>query len=364
MRRALPGLGARIVLALLLLVGGWGAAAAQSPAGRLIQAARAQLEAPNPDSAATLLERALLPGTGATTAEQTRAFVLYGIAQLMRGTTGRPMFRQALQRDPALRIDSLYFFGDEIEREFTAERAALAPPVSQAPRAALSVTVDLPLDTDLSAGDGRLRISGGSSYPARVVAVVTPADAPTVVLWTDTQRVNVTTLAWNLRRADGTLIEPGRYALRLHAVDSLGQISQPLERVLQITRVTVDTQAAPAVPTFAAESLRLRGSPTSLLLGVALGAAAVGLPAMGSSDLNSSSGLGSDGSRYAVAGVVAVAGVAGFLVGHRVRPIPANIVQNRQARARYEQDRARIAQLNARARENAPVHVHVEGPGR
>jgi hypothetical protein len=346
-----------------LLAAGARQAAAQSPAGRLIQAARAQLEAPNPDSAATLLERALEPGTGATTAEQTRAFVLYGIAQLMRGASGRPMFRQALQRDPALRIDSLYFFGDEIEREFGAERAALAPPVSAAPRTVLVATVDLPADTNLPASGGRLRISGGSSYAAKVVAVVTPADAPTVVLWTDTQRVNGAGLAWNLRRADGTLIEPGRYALRLHALDSIGQVSQPTERILQVTRLPVDTQAAPAPPTFAAESLRLRGTPTSLLLGVALGAAAVALPsAMGNPDLNSD--LKADGTSYAVAGAVSLAGIVGFLAGHRVRSLPENIQRNREALGRYEQDRARIALLNARARENAPVHVHAEGPAR
>jgi hypothetical protein len=47
-----------------------------------------------------------------------------------------------------------------------------------------------------------------------------------------------------------------------------------------------------------------------------------------------------------------------------VRSLPENIQRNREALGRYEQDRARIALLNARARENAPVHVHLEGPGR
>jgi hypothetical protein len=71
-----------------------------------------------------LLQAALQPGRGATVAEQTRAFVLYGIAQLMLDNRGsaRQAFRQALRLDAGLRIDSLYFFHEELEREFVAER--------------------------------------------------------------------------------------------------------------------------------------------------------------------------------------------------------------------------------------------------
>lgn len=348
---------------LALLGGGTRAARAQEAVGRLIQEARVQLEAPNPDSVVVLLEKALSPEQNASVVQQTRAWVLYGIAQLFRENrpAARQAFRQALQRDPSLRIDSLYFFHDEIEREFGAELAAIAPPVVGPAPAVLTVTVDLPADTTVPASGGRLRISGSASYPARVVAIVTPADVPATIVWSDTQQVGAGgTRAWNLRGRDGQLVAPGRYTLSVKAVDSLGQVSPTIERVLLISRVPADTQALPPPPTFAPETLRLRGSPTSLAVGLALGAAAVALPtALGSPDLNS--GLQADQTSYAVAGAVSVAGIVGFLAGHRVRPIPQNIQRNRELRERYAYNRQTIAQLNARARENAPVRVQVEG---
>ena len=62
-------------------------AVAQSPAGRLVEEARAQLDELNPDSAVVLLTWALDATGGATVREQVRGWTLFGIAELMRGNT-------------------------------------------------------------------------------------------------------------------------------------------------------------------------------------------------------------------------------------------------------------------------------------
>lgn len=341
--------------------------AAQVSAGRLVEQARAQLEAPNPDSAIVLLEAALQPARGATKMEQTRAFVLYGLAHLLLDNVqaARSAFRQALQRDATLRVDSLSFFTDALAREFNAERAAIdlvAPPP-------LAVSVVMPTDTTLPASGGSLRIVARASRRARVVAVVTAADASpearTTAIWADTAGAGAEGMrAWNLRDRNGDLVSEGRYTLRVFATDSAGQDSPVLERMLVIARAAVDTQphAPPLTPeAFAPESLRLRrASPSVLLVGVLLGATAAVVPsAVASTELNA--GRATDRTAVAVAGVIAVTGVVGFLAGHRIRPLPENVDRNEQLRARDAEQRRAIVEANRAARARAAVRIVVEG---
>ena len=316
----------RGLIALLLGLAGAPQLKAQGDVATLISAARTQLDQFNPDSASALLERALAPSLGATTAQRVRAYILYGIARLTAKdiASARQALRRALQLSPTERVDSLEFLEPEfLLREFNSERAAI------------------------------------------VIVTVAPADAPTAVLWDDTLPAGASgSLGWGLRSRDGALVPPGRYAVLVTAMDSAGGISQTIERVVVVSRVSADTQALPpplAPAAFAPETLQIRrGSPAAILLGVGLGAAAAFLPsALGRPELNK--GLAGDGTAYVVAGGATVAGLVGFLAGHRVRPLPENALRNAELRRRDALSRVQIAAANAQARESAPVRVRLEG---
>lgn len=340
---------------------------AQTPAGRLVEAARAQLGELNPDSAVVLLESALAPGRGATVAEQTRGFVLYGIAQLLRDNIAAAQlaFRQALQRDATLQVDSLDFFTGALQREFAAARLAAAPS-RDAGANLFAVEVSVPADTTVPAAGGAVRIETQPSSPSRVVTSIASVVAPTVIVWSDTQDVaGVGSAAWNLRGRDDAIVAAGRYALRVRAVDPTGQVSPDRERILVITRVEVETTLTPAplLPSsFAAETLYLRrGSPSGLASGLAIAAAAAFVPTvLGNAGLK---GGANSTAAYAVSGAVSIASIAGFLRGSRARAVPENIMANAQLRQRDEAERQRVAAMNARLREGAAVRVRVEGAG-
>jgi hypothetical protein len=347
---------------------------AQGEVGTLLSQARAQLEQFNTDSATALLERALAREAGATSAQQVRANVLYGIAQLSRGnpTAARRAFRLALQLNPAERVDSLEFLEPEnLLREFNAERQAVAPaaaPAAAAPAVArLTVQVDAPADTALAVRDERLPIVPRPSRRAAASVVVGPADAPTIVLWADTLRAGASgALGWNLRDRSGDLVPAGRYALRATAMDSAGEVSPTIERVLVVTRAEPDTQPLPPALTQAAfepETLRLKhAAPTVLLVGAGLGAAAALVPeALARGELNE--GRQKDGTQLVIAGSVAVAGIVGFLAGHRVQPVPEATRRNAELRQRDAANRQTIVRANAEARANAPLRVRLEGSG-
>ena len=334
------------------------AAYGQSSAAPLISAARTALEAPNPDAAAVLLERALEPGLGATPAEQTRAWVLYGIAELMRdnAVAARRAFRQALQRDGSLRIDSLYFFHDDVEREFAAEREAAAPaPAGAAP--ALAVMVRVPSDTILPPGEGRWPIGTRPTFRARVVYTVTPVDSQSTIVWSDTQAVGSTGTTWDLRSSSGTPIHPGRYALRVTASDSLGQVAPTVERVLDVARLPYDsTRLPPPLPpsAFAPDSARVHpGSVLWLLGGLAVSTALI----------ETRSGSPWEHAQWpdiATFGATAV-GLLVFVAGRHTAVYSENTVRNRKVREEDAQRRVSLAQANERARDAAPLRVRVEG---
>jgi hypothetical protein len=361
-----------LALVLLLTALGAGAASAQQTPEQIIAQARAKFDEFQPESAQALLERVLSPNSGATPAQQVRAWVLYGITQLWRDNAAgaQQAFRQALLREPTLQVDSLEFLHENLLRTFNSERVLVAPaPAAPAPVAPvvvrLTVAVEVPPDTQLRVTGEVLPLTVRPSRRARGIVTVSPADAPTVIVWGDTLPAGATgALGWNLRTREGVLATPGRYALRVTAVDSVGEVSGTIEHVLVVSRVEADTQPLPpplAESDFAPETLLLRrGSPGAVLIGACLGAAAALLPsALGRTELNQ--GLSGDGTAYVVAASVTVAGLAGFLGGHRVRPMPENALQNAELRQRDEADRAAIQAANALVRENAPVRVQLEG---
>lgn len=362
MRRIL----ATFAVALLGMTGS--AAAQQTAAGRLIEQARAQLEELNNDSARVLLERALAPGANASAAEQTRAWVLYGIVQLESQNVpgARSAFRQALIRDRALRVDSLTFLSDLLEREFAAERAAFAPAAPTGPGGPrLTVALVTP-DTVVPVLDPRLRIEARPTYRSRVVLVVAPAENLAAPVWTDTLLVGgVGTAAWDLRTGGG-VVPAGRYALRATAIDSLGQVSPTLERILLVARVQPDSQPHPPLlgpDAFQPESLVLRrGAPGGLAFGLGLGVLIAGASSvLGSPGVND--GQSGDGTAMIVAGGVTLASVVGFISGSRTRIDRAAIDHNRQLAEQNRQQREAIIRANAHERERADVRITAERSG-
>jgi len=354
----------RALLPLAILIAFAAPARSQESATDLIAAARAQLDLAQADSALALLDRALRARPAREA--QARAWVLWGIAQLVRGqmagtdlrAAAQQGFRQALAISPAERVDSLDIFGDDVVRLFNAERAALAPAVATP----FAVEIRFPADTVVPPAGGELRLEARPSHPARIFVSVEPEGAPSSVLWADTVQTRGTTaLGWNLRLGDNTLVSEGRYVLRAVAADSLQQRSLPVEISFAVSRAAADTQPLPppvAEADLAPETMTLkRGAPSILLWGAGLAAMiAVAPSVMGNGDLNTG---GADGTAYAVAGGVSLASVVAFLRGSRVRPVPENIERNRQLRDRNAQQRIAAERANAAARENAGVIIQV-----
>jgi hypothetical protein len=353
------------------------AARAQDGVGALLAEARAQLERFQTDSASALLERALAREAGATPAQQVRANVLYGIAQLSRGnpTTARRAFRLALQLSPTERVDSLEFLEpDNLLREFNAERQAVGPITALAEPVApavllppLTVQVDVPADTELAPRVHRLPVLPRPSRPATVTATIGPSNAPTVVLWGDTLRVGASAaLGWDLHDRQGNVVPSGRYALRVTAMDSVGEVSPTIERVLVVSRNEADTQPQPpplAPSTFEPETRLLkRASPAVLLVGAGLAAAAALLPeVLARTELTE--GRDRDGTQLVIAGSVTLAGIVGFLAGHHEQLIPEAARRNADLRQRDAASRQAITNTNAETRANAPVRVRLEAGG-
>ena len=211
---------------------------AQADPAVLLAEARDQIDRFNHDSAAKFLDRALAPGSGATTAQRVRAYVLYGIVLLHGGRRfdAQQAFRYAQQLNPSERVDSLDFLDENLVRDFAAVRAPVTPTAPTPPAAspALRVDVSLPFDTTLRAPAGKLVIGTRTSSHAQVTVSVAPADAPAAAVWTNIAPDSVGGAAWDLRGRDGNLVPSGRYLLRVTATDLLEHQAPPVERFLHV----------------------------------------------------------------------------------------------------------------------------------
>lgn len=331
-------------------------------AAPLIDQARAQIDQINPDSAFQLLQRALDPAAGAAGMLRVRAFTLVGIAELLRGNrvSARQAFEQALRIDPSARIDSLSYLHSEASVAFGEARTAVG-----SLRRPFAVSLDLPRDTIVAAREGRLRLDVRPTTPARVAITIAPLDNPLSPVWTESLVVDVGAGAlWNLAYGDSGIVPEGRYLLRVAATSSSGEAAPIVEQVVRVTRQAVDTQPAPPrldSSRLLPESLRLpRASRNRLAFGALLGVGALLTPSLlGSGDVG-----GGRGRAVLVGGAVAIAGVVGFLTGHRDQPLPENLAFNRQVREVDANARATAASQNVRLRAAAPIRIQAEGPPR
>ncbi len=319
-----------------------------------IEAARSQIENIRPDSAIALLRR-VPPTRGMPT--EPRYWTLMGIAELLRGqdTDAQAAFRRAIDADLALRVDSLTYLHSGIERAFNAarieQRRAMGP--------ASPVGVFVAGDTVLAPWQGRLLIELRPRLRSRVVLTVAPERDRGQVMWSDTLDVGaVATVAWDLQ-AQGDIVPPGRYVLRVGGVDVLRRVMPTAERTLVVSRMPVDTVGGATdgdVPPAVAAPRLERGSPGRLLVGAALGIGAASLTALaGNRSLNDGF---QDRGRFVVAGAVSGAAIIGFLTGQKRRqlePPPAPPARDLTPRERL------IADENARRRATAPVRIQTGG---
>lgn len=344
---------------LLLALAGCATAqtSAQVPASRIIEQARAQLDALDADSAASLLRYALDPRTGTGLAERLRGYTLLGIAELMRAqrSEARAAFRSALLLDPDLRVDSLAPLTSELVPTFATERGALAR--SQT----LQVVVQVPADTVIPVQGGGYRVDALPTGTARVILTLSPApDGPVVYADSDaTFMSGLRAFAWNLRTNDGATVPPGRFVLRVTARDSSGRVAPVVERPLILEREAADTQALPPPldsSAFQPESVTVRARTAKPLwrgLGFGVAAGLLAFAGTGPSGVK-------DGRAFVVGGTVALAGLTVYLTGTRERrPDPTAIERNRAVVQRDAESRAGIARANAEARARARMRVRI-----
>jgi hypothetical protein len=320
-----------------------------------IEAARTQIENIRPDSAIALLRR-VPPTRGMPT--EPRYWTLMGIAELLRGEAAdaQAAFRRAIDADLALRVDSLTYLHSDIERVFAAarveQRRAMGP--------ASPVGVFVAGDTVLAPWQGRFLIELRPRLRSRVVLTVAPERDRGHAMWSDTLDVGaVATVAWDLQ-AQGDIVPPGRYVLRVGGVDVLRRVMPTAERTLTISRMPVDTLVGDgdrdAAPPVTAPPRLGRGSPGRLLVGAALGIGAASLTALaGNRSLNDGF---QDRGRFVVAGAVSGAAIIGFLTGQKRRelePPPAPPTRDVTPGERL------IADENARRRATAPVRIQTGG---
>jgi len=340
----------RVRINLLLLAGflaaamvppAWG----QTPAARLITAARLQLDELNSDSAAALLRQALDQQVAATPAERVAVLSLLGVTELIEGREprARDYFRQVLQIDPEAAVDTLQDLHSDLLRVFAGEKERV-----------LRLSVAVPMDTVVPIQAGALRVGARTSRTAVVELRV--ASSAGVTLRHDTLASGRDAWEWSLRSADGTVVPPGTYTLIVSARDPAGSEARPVTWSLSVERLAADTVALPPplpATAFAPESVTRRQRQTGALVrGLAFGAVAVFLAVEGPGK------SGGDAKGYVVGGALSGAGLLGFLSGKiETRPIPDNIQRNQQLRQQDAERRAAIVAANARARQEARLRV-------
>jgi hypothetical protein len=298
---------------------------------------------------------AALRARAATRAAMALVAMSMGRKESALADSARVYFAVAYRTEPRFEPDS-GDAGPELRAVMAAARAR-----------ALGIAVNAPSDTLLPPTGGLLVIAVQPTHPALVRLRILRGDATGPAVRVDSQVTGAEArFTWDYHLADGSLLAPGGYTLVVAARDPQGEISPVVERSLQVDLEVVDTLPHPMPPpatAFAPETLRLKRAPAAVLLaGAMLGAGTLGLErALGNSGLTQGGATGAGS--YLVAGSVSLVAVAGFLGGHRTRPVTENILRNAELRQRYARDREAALAENVRRRSDARIHIRF-GPER
>lgn len=224
---------------------------------------------------------------------------------------------------------------------------------------AIGLAVEPPLTVDPMSDSLRVHVAIGMPGSAEIsLHPGAAADAPAASR-TTTRLVADSIVRLAVRVAGDTAIEPGQYTLRAAYAARSGDTLRAV-LTLDVTRLTVDTlPLAPPPDSSAFRPETQKGGPplSSLLTGVAVGAASAALPmVLWNSDLGSAE---MRTGAIAVGGSVAIAGVVGMIVGRPDEPIPANIDYNDRILEEWRGNNQRIAADNEQRRRTAPLTIRV-----
>lgn len=301
--------------------------------------------------AAGLLRREAgrLSAGGAPTADQAKALVYLGAADVFRGRrdSATAVFRRLVLLDPRYRLDRL-IFPPEVTTVFDGVRQDTK-----------TLAVAVPQDTEIPAGSGSFAVwLVASSFHTVDVRLLYEDGGPFRVLYSgpigDSLKVQ-----WDgLDAAGGTpMVE--RVLLRIASRTPTGELVGIRQLPLDLRVLRADTLARPPAP--APSQLlpeRSASGPAvrALMGGLLVSAAVVSLPAVvGGSEVSS-------GPRVAVAGTVGIAGLLGYLLHRPGRPLAANIRANQAVRQTWQQRVASVEAENARRRRDIRIAIHAGEP--
>jgi hypothetical protein len=312
------------------------------------------------EDAAPLLRRSLqVEGGGAlTTWERVRALTYLGATEVLRRSADSAVaaFQRLLFLDPRNRPDPL-IFPPEVTDVFEAVL-----------RQTKVVVARVPPETDLqlSASD-RFSAWVFASSPHEFTAEVTYDDGRLArTLYTGPIGDSLG-LQWNGRDETGQVVTSGRYLLNMISRDPAGRLIRlyrvPLDVDLRL-RDTLPHPEPPADSVLLPEAYTSRPGLEALFGGLAVGVAIVALPAAFSPEADLSNG------RFAIAGALSLAGVAGFVTRRPGSPIGANIRANTGRRQAWQDALLAVQEENAGRRRDVRLvirsgpAVRIEGTGR
>ena len=302
------------------------------------------------DAAAALLRRALVADLEETTDPRVRADALAYLAAT-EFYRGRPIwastaFRRLIRFEPRYRPDPSVF-PPEVTNLFEETR-----------RQTKAIKVDIPGEDTLRVGMDRLAIRLLSSSLHDILADVRKADGSQVRLLYIGPIADSLYLGWDGLDAAG-VIASGENLLNVASMDDDGRVLGVRQIPLDIVRVRPDTVPHPqplAVSLFLPEYRASAPGIEALAGGILAGAAVVALPSV------IASGSEPSGARFAVGGVISLAGVVGFLSRRPGQQLPENVQANETLRREWQQRVAVIARENASRLDDVRIRVTAGSP--
>jgi hypothetical protein len=301
------------------------------------------------EAAATLLRRALAGSLSDN--EQIQALDYLGAAEVFAGPQRRDSAQAAFRRlalfDPRHRPDPLVFPPQVLAVYEDVRRTTKAVRVEAPSEASFKPAVEV--------GGLVVRLHATSSHEIEVrISREDGAVIRTLYVGPVSDSLDV---KWNgLDMNDGE-VRSGRYTL---SVASRRSVSAPIVRVVKLPLraeiVVPDTLALPTLP----DSLLL---PEQVSLGAGTGSLATGLVAAGAAIVLPSlvaDGTQPSGAQFAVAGVLSLAGIVGF-VSEPGKVQRRHIAANAATRAEWQRRAEAVRVENARRRDTAHLVVSV-GP--
>jgi hypothetical protein len=301
------------------------------------------------DEAAGFLTRALtLLGASTDTARRAEALTYLGATEVyrQRADTAQAIFRGLVRLSPSYRIDRL-IFPPEVTGVFDAAR-----------RATPAVAARIAREQRFRIGVGGLTATLFGSTFHEVRVELQRADASVVRALYVGPIADSLPVVWDGRAGDGATLPSGRYQMAIASLDAAGTAARILRFPLEVATTRQDTLPLPAPPDdqLLPERRATAGGVEALVGGLLVGIGLAVLPGSVGSEADLSGG------RFAVGGVVAVAGLIGFLTTRGDRGMSANVAVNDSIRAVWREARDAAAAENERRRGTADVIVRVGPP--